>query len=304
MVNIMGPNARLESSDYLTMVATDHVIIASDGEDDIYLRSPQDLACQADGPPVSYIAQKWAEILVPHGKTLFGQQDTANCILTVGKSRYFVHWQMLWCRSPTFRRIFDDMTASGVWGSSFGSVADCDNESLGDGREAMLDRLSKELALSTRQSQNEYSHNDDAHNDHSGQDQQNPHSGISAQSNISDQIQETPSLSSSSNEDDSLPELSVALSDPEGSRFEELLYWLYTDDSERWRASFSPQNYSTILENILHLNIASPQVLEICEIYERTTSPILGLHGLAQKTLLPNNMTQFATSFSHGQPET
>ena len=79
---------------------------------------------------------------------------------------------------------------------------------------------------------------------------------------------------------------------------------LYTNESERWRASFSPQNYSTILENILQLNIASPHVLEICETFERTTHPALGLHGLAQKTFRPNELAHFATSCLRRQPET
>lgn len=79
---------------------------------------------------------------------------------------------------------------------------------------------------------------------------------------------------------------------------------LYTNESERWRASFSPQNYNSILENILQLNIASPHVLEICETFERTTHPTLGLCGLAQKTFQSNELAHFASTFRHGQPET
>jgi len=96
----MGSNTELESSLYstITTIDCDTIDETDDDDDDIYLPSPQDLACQAGGPPAAYIAQKWAEILIPRGQTLFGRRDIANCVLAVGKSRYFVHWQVLWVK--------------------------------------------------------------------------------------------------------------------------------------------------------------------------------------------------------------
>ncbi|KAF9176435.1 hypothetical protein BGZ50_000698 [Haplosporangium sp. Z 11] len=88
-----------------------------------------------------------------------------------------------------------------------------------------------------------------------------------------------------SNLEEELPELKISLTDPVGSRFEELLYWIYTDNGPRWLASFTPHNYDSILANILKLNIITPDVLEICRAFEASTSPDLGLHGRAEATL-------------------
>ncbi|KAI1321226.1 hypothetical protein EDD11_007792 [Mortierella claussenii] len=90
--------------------------------------------------------------------------------------------------------------------------------------------------------------------------------------------------------DDDLPELSVMLSDPDGNHFKELLYWLYTDDHARWLASFTPENYRSILQNILHLNIRSPAVLKVCLAFEQTTSEDMGLRGLAVQALCAHDL--------------
>lgn len=123
------------------------------------------------------------------------------------------------------------MAANGVWSSPTSpSAGRHDNDNLDDDREAMLARLSKELAGNTRQSHDEnngdhiINNNNISHHDNQNLAHQNLFSGLLERHTISDQ--ETPSLSSSSDEDDFLPELSVALSDPEGCRFEELLYWV------------------------------------------------------------------------------
>ncbi|KAF9161576.1 hypothetical protein DFQ26_004394 [Actinomortierella ambigua] len=87
--------------------------------------------------------------------------------------------------------------------------------------------------------------------------------------------------------DDGLPELRLDLADPEGSRFEELLYWLYTDDHERWLAAFTPSNYRSILANILTLNIANSEVLELCRRFEQQHPAESSIHGLADSQLRP-----------------
>jgi len=118
------------------------------------------------------------------------------------------------------------MTANGAWDSPASSTTSHDSDNLEDDREAMLARLSKELAMSMRQSYNENNDNtnNSSHNDNRSHGQQNLYPGLSGRYNPSDQ--ETPWLSSSSDEEDSFPELSVTLSDPEGSRLDELLYWV------------------------------------------------------------------------------
>ncbi|KAG0254139.1 hypothetical protein BG011_005928 [Mortierella polycephala] len=88
-----------------------------------------------------------------------------------------------------------------------------------------------------------------------------------------------------SNLEEGLPELKISLTDPVGSRFEELLYWIYTDNGPRWLASFTPHNYDSILANILKLNIITTDVLEICRAFEASTSPDLGLYGRAEAAL-------------------
>ncbi|KAF9119583.1 hypothetical protein BGW39_000209 [Mortierella sp. 14UC] len=85
--------------------------------------------------------------------------------------------------------------------------------------------------------------------------------------------------------DGGLPELSVTFVDPKGSHFEELLYWLCTGDSNRWIRFFTPENYGSILQNILHLNIVTSTVLDICMAFEASTAPELGLRGMALSVL-------------------
>ncbi|KAF9939430.1 hypothetical protein BGZ67_009555 [Mortierella alpina] len=85
--------------------------------------------------------------------------------------------------------------------------------------------------------------------------------------------------------DNCLPELSVDFRDPEGSHFEELLRWVYTGEDERWLRFFTPENYRSILENILRLNIVNRQVLDLCLAYEARTSPDQKLRGMAVELL-------------------
>lgn len=80
-----------------------------------------------------------------------------------------------------------------------------------------------------------------------------------------------------------LPELTLSLVDPEGSRFDELLYWIYTNNGARWQKNFTAQNYNSILQNNELLNMFDPQILLICEAFEKTTDPKLGLIGLAEQ---------------------
>ncbi|KAF9924285.1 hypothetical protein FBU30_005703 [Linnemannia zychae] len=60
---------------------------------------------------------------------------------------------------------------------------------------------------------------------------------------------------------------------------------LYTGDNNRWIRFFTPDNYSSILQNILLLNIGTNAVFEICEAFEDTTAPELGLRGMANNVL-------------------
>ncbi|KAG0290923.1 hypothetical protein BGZ96_005644 [Linnemannia gamsii] len=66
---------------------------------------------------------------------MFGRRSDANCVLKVGNERYFVHVQMLASRSPTFRRIFDEMIAKEAWGECF----DADLSSEGGASHDQLD---------------------------------------------------------------------------------------------------------------------------------------------------------------------
>lgn len=74
-----------------------------------------------------------------------------------------------------------------------------------------------------------------------------------------------------------LPVLTVKLADPVGSRFDELLYWIYTDKSDRWLTHFTPQNYGSILQNIAFLNLATPAVLAICRAFEQSPANTEGV---------------------------
>ncbi|KAK3838641.1 MAG: hypothetical protein JOS17DRAFT_730801 [Linnemannia elongata] len=96
--------------------------------------------------------------------------------------------------------------------------------------------------------------------------------------------------------DGSLPELAVTFADPEGSHFKELLYWLYTGDSNRWIQFFTPENYGAILQNILHLNIVTREVLDICKMFESRTPPELGLRGMALSLLYGPSSASFSQS--------
>ncbi|KAG9061573.1 hypothetical protein KI688_007152 [Linnemannia hyalina] len=78
-------------------------------------------------------------------------------------------------------------------------------------------------------------------------------------------------------EEEELPELTLDFADPVGSRFDELLYWIYTDKGDRWLTHFTPQNYAAILQNIALLNLATPAVLAICRAFEQSPANTEGV---------------------------
>ncbi|KAK3843546.1 MAG: hypothetical protein J3R72DRAFT_420122 [Linnemannia gamsii] len=104
--------------------------------------------------------------------------------------------------------------------------------------------------------------------------------------------------------DGGLPELSVTFVDPKGTHFKELLYWLYTGDGNRWIRFFTPENYGSILQNILHLNIVTSAVLEICMVFEATTAPELGLRGMALSVLCGPSASSSGASTNSSNMET
>ncbi|KAF9929624.1 hypothetical protein FBU30_001413 [Linnemannia zychae] len=57
--------------------------------------------------------------------------------------------------------------------------------------------------------------------------------------------------------------------------------FIYTNDSDEWLTHFTTENYSSILENIVLLHLNNPDVLDICQRFEQTTAPELGLRGKA-----------------------
>ncbi|KAF9090920.1 hypothetical protein BGX23_005597 [Mortierella sp. AD031] len=282
-------------------------------------------------PPANYIANIIARNLLPHGASMFGRKSDANCILRVGRQRYHVHVQMLAARSPTFRKIFDEMIANEAWGPNDGysntlpgefddSVADVDEkeddlgldyedpalmevdspcdclraisrqrDELGGGSVhaggSESELTSASVAASTTSTTTTTTITPITSTTITGETYLSV--GVEEEDMEEDQADVTSGSSTTdSDESESLPELVMALTDPVGSRFDELLYWIYTDDGRRWEASFTPENYKSILENIIHLNLATPSVLEVCERFESSTRLELGLRGKAQATLL------------------
>ncbi|KAG0374047.1 hypothetical protein BGX24_010904 [Mortierella sp. AD032] len=77
-------------------------------------------------------------------------------------------------------------------------------------------------------------------------------------------------------ENDNHPTLTLKLSRPVSSRFDEMLYWIYTNQSDRWRRSFTPENYHSILHNIALLHLVNPTVLGICRAFEADHQALQG----------------------------
>ncbi|KAF9277832.1 hypothetical protein BGZ68_008973 [Mortierella alpina] len=265
-------------------------------------------------PPVSYMAYIIASRLLPMGAAMFNRRSDANCVLCVGEKRFYVHVQMLASRSPTFRRIFDDMIANQAWGAEgehpslyldhdnyASTFSDSEDMGIVNGQSETLVQKDDEATFNhSMQGEVMDSSNmdEDMEGDEEGQED-NDSSGNS--SDLSDcdmevtwtRLSDThPSLHSHTGSppednyvsDSSLPELCIALDDPEGGHIDELLYWLYTDDGPRWKASFNKGDYESILKNIRHLNIVSPAVLTICKDFEASIAG-RGVKGRAEKVL-------------------
>ncbi|KAF9984646.1 hypothetical protein BGZ75_003776 [Mortierella antarctica] len=205
-------------------------------------------------------------------------------------------------RSPTFRRIFDDMIAHQAWGAEGENPSlylDQDDDDVygfsdsaeAQNGEAILDHCVRDEIKDTDMER-------DMGGDEEGQevsDSSNNSSMVSdcdmeaTWTRFSDTHPLLHSHTDSQPEDNYgsdglLPELCVALDDPEGGHIEELLYWLYTDDGPRWKASFNKGDYESILKNIRHLDIVSPAVLAICKDFEASTAGSR-VRGRAEKVL-------------------
>ncbi|CAO3573529.1 unnamed protein product [Mortierella alpina] len=227
-------------------------------------------------PPVTYMANVIANQLLERGRVMFGRRSDANCILKVGEKKYYVHVQMLAARSPTFRRIFDDMIANDAWGRF------SDSEGSSEDNLEELDPSGDEMEACDDARAYEQWRVD--HRDIEDMNAKLHRLGLkgSLLFNKDDDKGEHGDTSQDSDDTDGyLPELSVDFRDPEGSYFEELLRWVYTGEDERWLCFFTPENYRSILENILRLNIVNKQVLDICLAYEARTSPDQKLRGVA-----------------------
>ncbi|KAF9575870.1 hypothetical protein EC968_001253 [Mortierella alpina] len=252
-------------------------------------------------PPVNYMAYVIASRLLPMGAAMFNRRSDANCVLCVGEKRFYVHVQMLASRSPTLRRIFDEMIAHEAWG------AESENPSLYLDHDDNANELSDSIMPQNNETifdhcvQNEVIDTDmdeDMAGDEGGQQDDAGFSNSGAVSECDMEVTWTrisdahPSLYSHTGSplensyasDSLLPELCIALDDPEGDHIEELLYWLYTDDGPRWKASFNKGDYESILKNILRLDIVSPAVLSICKEFEASEAGG-NVGGRAEKVL-------------------
>ncbi|KAG0266294.1 hypothetical protein BG011_002702 [Mortierella polycephala] len=263
-------------------------------------------------PPVTYMANLIAGHLLQNGASMFGRRSDANCVLKVGDRQYFVHVQMLAARSPTFRRIFDEMIANDAWGQTGdsdissegvtsqlseldemdvydGDMQGCSHpgdmqQQTGDAANGLLrehglavsDDTIEQLNVKVYRSMRIQDTDDGSRTNH----------GDCIDISYTDVGDED--TTDQEDIEGALPELSVQFSDPDGSHFEELLYWVYTGDNERWVQFFTPENYGSILQNILHLNMVSRPVLELCLSYEESTDPSLGLWGKAMTVLSPS----------------
>ncbi|KAG0041970.1 hypothetical protein BGZ83_001045, partial [Gryganskiella cystojenkinii] len=213
-------------------------------------------------PPVTYMANLIASHLMRSGAEMFGRQSDANCILQVGSRRYYVHVQMLASRSPTFRRIFDDMIANNAWGlgnnkritktaaDTEGTTTMTDSESVSTGEEDMYydedeeedyyeyDEDGVPVLLSNEEELDITDQQLPGAGTHGKVAQSSPVDQLKTQMVQSLQIQDsqgpgeptsvssTAEVQSETPDDRSLPELSVAFANPEESRFDELLYWV------------------------------------------------------------------------------
>ncbi|KAG0095168.1 hypothetical protein BGZ93_006237 [Podila epicladia] len=234
-----------------------------------------------DLPPVTYLANKIASQLLQSGEgtQMFDRRCDADCVLNVGQRRYYVHVQMLASRSPTLRRIFDDMIENKAWGN-------------------LIDRSSSQ-GLSQAGDEMDYSFEGSVQEDEDQEDRHHspsvsPHErsilcsvdqfGPSLQYSLQLSVDLPPESSTEdydeggrdpdmyddygevsnpdSDEDRCLPELVINLADPEASHFEELLYY-----------------------NIAYLNMLTKHVLDICLAFEQATPPEMQLCGLALQLL-------------------
>ncbi|KAF9902663.1 hypothetical protein EC991_004720 [Linnemannia zychae] len=281
-----------------------------------------------------------ANKLLPDGPEMYGRKSDANCILRVGRRRYFVHVQMLASRSSSFLRIFNEMILNKAWGQDSASSTngqddddypdddgddgegdddldleyddpashDCFNPPSGvavggmGGQEALNVHASTTTTISTLatattstsastsmsvtplvpSSIREIGNDDDDDVDSFmiDEDEDHPHvfdlEDVVEYGDQEDEDEEDGQEEDDDTEDDGnyneegekMPTLNLKLSRPVSSRFDEMLYWIYTNDSDRWRRCFTPANYSSILRNIALLHLVNPTVLAICRAFE------------------------------------
>ncbi|KAF9315731.1 hypothetical protein BG003_002678 [Podila horticola] len=197
-----------------------------------------------DLPPVTYLANKIASQLLQSGEgaQMFDRRCDADCVLNVGQRRYYVHVQMLASRSPTFRRIFDDMIENKAWGdltdrsSSQGqSQADDDMDySFEDSvqeEEEQMDRQQsppvspreRSIPCSVNQLSQSIQHSLHLQSDLSPEMSMEDDDEEERDPDIYDDDDEN--SNPDSEEDRYLPELTISLADPEASHFDELLYY-------------------------------------------------------------------------------
>ncbi|KAF9586317.1 hypothetical protein BGW38_006939 [Lunasporangiospora selenospora] len=277
-----------------------------------------------DYPPVSYIAETIAKELMVDGDQMFNRMSDATCILVVGNARYYVHVQMLASRSPTFRDIFDEMIASGAWDMTSTSSSSGEESSSsdilsdnGDGdchmNDAPTSRSVDHLDVTmddnsgprsvpntvNTQSGRSYTNNTTAANIDLRADAESLNTQLIRPLHIfsikpsmvygfdseNEGATEGSTDGSDIDDDSTLPTLTIALSDPTGTHIEELLYWIYTGNKERWLMSFNVDNYRFILNNILYLRLATEEVVTVCKEFEDSVGTSLGIQGLAQQVL-------------------
>ncbi|KAG0032690.1 hypothetical protein BGZ82_006438 [Podila clonocystis] len=206
-------------------------------------------------------------------------------------------------RSPTFRRIFDEMIENKAWGdltddfsrqeqsqsgddmsySSGGSVQEDENQ-IDPQQSPPVSPHERSIPCSVDQLGQSIQHSlhlmsDDLPPETSTEDYDD-------EERDPDMYDDDDENSNPDSEMDRyLPELTINLADPEASHFDELLYYLYTGDGPRWQVFFRPDNYIYILQNIAHLNMLTMHVLDICVAFEQTTPPEMQLRGLALQLL-------------------
>ncbi|KAG0042550.1 hypothetical protein BGZ83_000335 [Gryganskiella cystojenkinii] len=238
-------------------------------------------------PPASYVVSCIADILICEGELMFGRKHDADCLLIVGRHHYYVHMYLLACRSLTLRRIFVDMLVNGAWED----IATPHHRYLVDGGYfhipedllvTMMSRTEEDHPLleQERRSQDQVPWSPIVRKDALGHDQH-------FSSEDDDEDDDDDDIRKNHLTEQLLPRLTLGLTDPDGDHVKALLHWIYTNNTKSWLTSFTPENYLSILENIVHLHIASQDVLKICEKFEETTNTSLGLRGAAMSTLEP-----------------